>query len=302
MGDNVTQVWRDIEIAVPHLFSWHEVLAYLNRSPSECLHRVTNDEVWKCVDLAGQRVLLRVGVKNEDTLRVAYLSDCLGDHQVVQYVREWFDLDRDLAPFYALAESDSLLQPLTLAHRGLRIVGVPDLFEALCWAVIGQQVNLAFAYTLKRKLVETYGDSMTLNGTQYWLFPRAESLASASVSDLRALQLTERKSEYLIGIAQKMVDGGLSKQGLQALGSGSAAERELCRIRGVGPWSANYVLMRCLRWQDAFPIQDAGLHQAVQRRLGWDRKPTLAELEELSRGWEGWRAYAVFYLWQSLLS
>jgi DNA-3-methyladenine glycosylase II len=119
---------------------------------------------------------------------------------------------------------------------------------------------------------------------------------------LRALQLTERKSEYLIGIAQRMVDGRLSKQGLQALGSGMAAERELCRIRGIGPWSANYVLMRCLRWQDAFPIQDAGLHQAVQRRLGWDRKPTLAELEALSRGWEGWRAYAVFYLWQSLLS
>src|SRR6185437_15663346 len=73
------------------------------------------------------------------------------------YLTEWFDMDTDLGPFYGLAAEDPLLKPLAERFRGLRNIGIPDLFEALCWGILGQQINLAFAYTLKKRFVETFG-------------------------------------------------------------------------------------------------------------------------------------------------
>ena len=77
---------------------------------------------------------------------------------------------------------------------------------------------------------------------------------------------------------------------------------ELLKIRGVGNWTAQYVLMKCFQRTEAFPLQDAGLHNAIKRLQGLDKKPSLDEITELAKPWSGWEGYATFYLWQSLLS
>ena len=76
------------------------------------------------------------------------------------FVEEWFDLSRDLQPFYTLAEDDEILDGVVSAYKGLRIIAVEDLFEALCWSIMGQQISLHVAYALKQKLVTTYGESI----------------------------------------------------------------------------------------------------------------------------------------------
>ncbi|KJB85203.1 hypothetical protein AZ66_26120, partial [Paenibacillus sp. E194] len=183
---------------------------------------------------------------------------------------------------------------------GLRIIGIPDLFEAMSWGIIGQQINLAFAYTLKRRLVEHFGKRITCDGNTYWIYPTAHDIASLTVQDLQQLRMTERKCEYLIHTAQLIADKRLSKEMLLAAGDFKQAEQMLTQIRGIGPWTANYVLMRCLRMPSAFPIDDVGLHNAIRHRLGSDRKPTKSELREMSEKWSGWEAYATFYLWRYL--
>lgn len=130
---------------------------------------------------------------------------------VAQYVKEWLDLDRDLRPFYRMARTDELLSPLVKRFDGLRLVRIPDLFEGLCWAILGQQINLTFAYTLKRRLVQSLGESRQVGNQSYWFFPEASRVAASSVPFLRALQFTEKKSEYILGIARDMVEGRLSK-------------------------------------------------------------------------------------------
>ena len=94
-------------------------------------------------------------------------------------MRDWFDLDNDLKPFYAMAETDPLLQKAIDEFYGLRNIGIPDLFEALCWGILGQQINLTYAYTLKRRLVETFGSSIEWEGRQYWIFPEPEDYFEA---------------------------------------------------------------------------------------------------------------------------
>ncbi len=176
-------------------------------------------------------------------------------------------------------------------------MGVPDLFEAICWSILGQQINLPFAYQLKGRLVENYGQSYEWEGQTYWQFPEPAAIAKTTVEALFALKITRRKCEYLIGVAQAMLEGKLSKAKLLAERSAKAAEKTLVAQRGIGPWSANYVMMRCLRYPDAYPVGDAGLQNAVKRLLMMDRKPTEAELYELAKPWAGWEAYATFYLW-----
>lgn len=62
---------------------------------------------------------------------------------------------------------------------------IPDLFEALSWAIIGQQINLTFAYILKKRFVENFGESLTFKGDTFWLFPNYEKIATISVDELK---------------------------------------------------------------------------------------------------------------------
>lgn len=219
---------------------------------------------------------------------------------IAAYVRDWFDMDRDLRPFLELARRDAVLSAAAERFGGLRIVGIDDLFEALCWGIMGQQINLTFAYTLKRRFVERYGASASWNGRRYWAFPSPADIAAIDPAELRELQFTGRKSEYVIGTARLMAEGKLSKEGLLAMPDWTAMEKALVGIRGIGPWTANYVLMRCLRMPAAFPIEDVGLHNALKFVLGRETKPSIAEIKELSSPWGDWKAYATFYLWRLL--
>lgn len=290
----------EIVIQTPELFNFTEVLVYLSRSPLECLHRVQDGKVYKLLEIEDNKVLVEIREKHENELRVRFIDGTIGSpEQVKEYIEDWLDLNRDLAPFYELAEKDEMLRPLIEEYGGLRIIGIPDLFEALCWAIIGQQVNLPFAYTVKKRLVESFGEYTEWGEERYWLFPKPEVIAKLTEDDLKELQLTRRKSEYIIHIAKLMCAGGLSKGSLLKLDHEQTV-KQLLGIRGIGPWTAHYVLMRCLRDTSAFPIGDAGLQNALKHIMNKSTKPSLEEMRELFKPWKGWESYAVFYLWRSL--
>jgi len=295
-----------IAIPLPETFSFDETLSYLTRSPAEILHRVEDRTVYKLIEIESKPALLAISEPGDGSglnVRFVHGASLPSDAAVqaaVDYVREWFDLRTDLGAFYDMAAGDSLLGPLTGEFAGLRIVGCPDLFEALCWAVIGQQVNLPFAYALKRRFVETFGEHIDYDGSRYWLFPKPRDIAAAAALELKRLQFTGKKAEYVIGIAQLMESGELSKESLLALSDFQEAERRMLAIRGIGPWTAHYVLMRCLRDAAAFPIGDVGLQNALKRLLQRAEKPAPEEIRRIFAPWQGWEAYAVFYLWRSL--
>ncbi|MHA6533101.1 DNA-3-methyladenine glycosylase family protein [Paenibacillus sp. BAC0078] len=292
------------ELPLPEFFDFDVCLEYLNRSPLECLYRTDREGVTRYFNLDNLPVLIRLTVPEGSKLRVTLLHGTTpgpaAQEWLARYIMEWFDLERDLAPFYRVAEADPLLQPLAVQHRGLRIVGIPDLFEALCWAILGQQVNLAFAYRLKHQLTAAFGKSLEWEGQTYYEFPAPEVFAEVELEELCALQLTRSKARTVLEVAALIASGGLSREDLLAMPSPEAAEQRLLQIRGVGPWTSQYVRMRCLNDTTAYPVGDVGLQNAVKFLAGMDRKPTPAELLQLSEPWRGWEAYATFYLWRAL--
>lgn len=300
--------WKDdydrITIEVPAAFRYAQNLHYLTRSADECLYQVRSDCIYKVLPLKDCTPIIELSAGAHDTLLLRFVggsSPSLTSERaaVVDYVRDWFDLETDLQPFYAMVKADPLLSPVVSDFSGLRLMGIPDLFEALSWGIIGQQINLKFAYTLKRRLVERFGRSVSAEEERYWLFPDPQDIASLDVSDLTPLQLTTRKAEYLIGVAKLIAEGKLSKESL-AQQDLVTATRTLVGIRGIGPWTAHYVLMRCLRHPSAFPIDDVGLHNAIKHVLQLEKKPSKQEIARLASSWTGWEAYATFYLWRVL--
>lgn len=298
--------WRDngkeVILITPKEFSFDESLVYLARSTNECLYQVSGHKVDKVVSVNNEKILIEIGKNENENIEIYFVNTIPKKSTrlaIAQYVWEWFDLDTDLTPFYKLAEREPLLTKLVNEYHGLRVIGISDLFEALCWAIIGQQINLTFAYTLKRRLVESFGEYIEWKEQKYWLFPTPERIAKLSIDDLKELQFTGRKAEYIIEVAKQMSSGNLTKSMLIAMDF-KDAESELIRIRGIGPWTANYVLMRCLRDPSAFPIQDVGLHNAIKQQLHLERKPTIEEIQQISAAWKGWEAYVTFYLWRSL--
>ncbi|MBU8593987.1 DNA-3-methyladenine glycosidase II [Bacillus subtilis] len=300
--------WHEVNdvivITLPEIFDMNANLGYLTREKNECMYEIENNIITKVIAIGEIRSLVQVSVINNKQMIVQFLNDSRPVEQwkreeIVKYIHEWFDLDNDLTPFYEMAKADPLLKMPARKFYGLRVIGIPNLFEALCWGVLGQQINLAFAYSLKKQFVEAFGDSIEWNDKKYWVFPPYERIARLTPTDLADIKMTVKKSEYIIEIARLMASGELSREKLMKMNF-KDAEKNLIKIRGIGPWTANYVLMRCLRFPTAFPIDDVCLIRSIKILRNMNRKPTKDEILEISFSWKKWESYATFYLWRVL--
>lgn len=290
-----------MEISLPPEFSFKECLHFLERSPRELLHKVEGDAVYKLVNYESEKILFKVS-SSDSRLIVDFPIAVPNDEikqKIERYIIEWFDIDKDLKPFYEMATKDPFLSHLAQQHYGYRIVGMPDLYESLVWAVIGQQINLSFAYTLKQQFVREYGKKLVFKDKEYFLFPEPGIVAYLSMEDLLKIQFSRQKARYTIGISEAFLDGTISKEKLKGLSLIDAKEK-LMKIKGIGNWTANYALMKTFRHPDAFPLEDAALSNALRVFLQLDRKPTLNEIREVFVRYKDWEAYATLYLWRSL--
>ena len=306
--DFPVEKWDDagasVFLRLPEEFDFAKCLKFLARSPDEPCHLVNQSTLYKLLKLDHHPILLKIQPRNENVLSIEFLTERPIKSiraKLAKYVWDWFDLETNLKPFYRMAKDDGVLKHIAISCYGLRIVSIPDLFEAICWAIMGQHINLNFAYILKKRFVESFGERFRIDDRIFYLFPTPELIAKQTVSRFRQLQFTAKKSAYLIEVAKKIKEGALSKKILLEKDSFKSAKKELMRLHGVGKWTAEYVCLRCLKDPAAFPVDDVGLQNAIKRQLRLTAKPTVDEIYKFSRPWKNWQAYATFYLWNSLL-
>ena len=292
-----------LSIRTPADYNFPECLRFLKRSSLEVLFEVEHDAIHQAIQINNKIFVLKVYFKNQKMLiHVQHEKPNRTEaKQIKDYIKDWLDIEKDLTDFYFFAKKEKLLKKPVETAKGLRLIGIPNFTEVICWAIIGQQINLTFAYSLKKRLVENFGTVFIFNEKKYHLFPKAARLAQFKIEDLRPLQFSNSKAKYLIGVAQHISEGKINKAILQQLNY-EDAKAKLIELKGIGPWSADYVLMKCFRHSTAFPIADIGIHHAIRNQLGWDRKPTIPEIEKMIEHWPSeWMGYATFYMWHSLL-
>jgi DNA-3-methyladenine glycosylase II len=288
-------------IPVPKEFDFDLNMHFLQRSPKEILHSIGESEVTKMLKVGEELVLFKVGFEARQL--VIHFMNAKPSPVIIeyikQYVTEWFDLESDLRPFYKMVGEDKLLKDLVKKFYGYRIVGQPDLFESLVWAVLGQQINVHFAYTIKQRFVEQFGEKLEHEGRFYYLFPNAISVSALTSEQLLPLQFSRQKAAYTIGIGEAFASGKISKEKLKGLPLIEAKE-ELMKIKGIGNWTANFALMKTFRYPDAFPLEDVAIHNAIKNLKKMKEKPTLDQVKRVFKKYKGWEAYATLYLWKSL--
>lgn len=294
---------HSINIDSPSEFSFEECYTFINRSVNECLHFASKNKIRKLLKVSGKFLLIEISEKSKNEIGIKFLNTKPAEEEVFfvkNFVQDWFDFSSDLKPFYEFAVKDKLLKKVALKYSGLRLIGIPDLFEAMTWAIIGQQINLSFAYKLKKNFVEKFGERFSFDKSFYYVYPSPEKISKINKGDLLKIQFSKQKAEYVIEAAKAIVGKKISKEALQKLSFNEAKEK-LCELKGIGNWTANYVIMKCLRNPNAFPIEDVGLHNAIKNNLNLKLKPSIEDIKIMSSKWNGWYAYSTFYLWRSLI-
>jgi DNA-3-methyladenine glycosylase II len=160
-----------------------------------------------------------------------------------------------------------------------------DLWSALVFQVIGQEVSLAAAGAIRGRLEALHDGRL----------PTPAELLATDEEALRGIGLSRAKVVYLHDLAARVVDGRLDFERLPALDD-DAARNELTQCKGVGRFTADGVLMLALRRPDVWPAADLALRHAVARVWGLDGPVSVAEVDALGERFRPWRTLAAVYL------
>ena len=207
--------------------------------------------------------------------------------------------DQDLQPFYDFAKSDPVMANLVDSFYGMHQSLSLSVFETIAQAILGQQLSASVARVIRGLLLETYGSKLELEGETHYAFPRPETIAVATVDELRGLKLSQRKAQYLHGLALAELAAPDGLDQVQEL-TDEEVVKEVTSLKGVGMWSAQWVLSRALGRADAFPVGDLALKRIVSQLYFGGEAITDAELGEYSYRWSPFRSLATSYLFAAL--
>lgn len=284
-------------IALPPGYRVADVLAFHGRDTAGVAEQVHGNGLRKGVLLDGVPTLLDIGFDaGQARCRVAF--DGAPPAALAARAREALlnvlGLRIDPAPFAAFAGADPLLGPTIARQPGLRIVQSATVFEALTWAVIGQQINLGFAIALRRTLIGLAGRR---HADGLWCYPEAADVARLAPHELTSRKFSVAKAETLLRVARMVEDGSL------VLERGRDARQvadELLAIKGIGPWTVNYVLLRGYGYPDCSLHGDVAVRAALHRLGASADRPSVAHAERLLERYAPHRTMAAAYLWASL--
>jgi DNA-3-methyladenine glycosylase II len=286
-------------------FPFDLAMQYLRGSPSRIVERVSEHCYQRPMAVNGSPAVLTVEPPDErlSELQVTLRGDGVSaeaEARVRPIVERTFAARADVQPLLdSMPDHDEVGQELIANFRGLRPVLLPDLFETIVWAIIGQQINVIFAAKCKRAFVERFGTRFGVDGQSWMLFPSPDQVVQIEETQLAEIQFSRQKSRYILNLAREIVVGRLDLEALLDLPPLAAQER-LEQLTGIGRWTAEYVLMRGIGHPDVIPAGDGGLRRIVGQRYGMGRLASEDEVRSIAVRWAGWRSYFAFYLWFTL--
>jgi 3-methyladenine DNA glycosylase/8-oxoguanine DNA glycosylase len=268
-------------------YDWESVLAFFRAHQVPELESVDSKGYERAFATQGRRLgLLRVthNGPRKRTLRLDLTNVPVNAvATVTKSVRHMFDLDAEPKRIADGMKSDAYLSKLWSLYPGLRVAHSWDRFETLVRTILGQLVSVSFGRTLTRELMQ-YGTRVRHPKTNepIFLFPTPEQLTSCDLSVVRTSEMRRTAIRAVASLVRNKtipLDGPASSKELKKI---------LLSIPGIGPWSAEYVAMRGLGDDDAFPATDYGLKQEIKRHP-----------EMNINNVRPWRAYAATALWKT---
>lgn len=288
---------HSFEIALPTGYP----LAYLRRALSRDPHSLTDrldDDTYTTVvrlgaDPSPVMIKLRLGDSRVRVDVAESASDPKTNPAAHALVIALLGLEQDAAAFARLARKLGLAR-LVAGRDELRITQTPSVFDGLLWAIIGQQINLPFAFQLKHRLTALASRPFAQG---LYAPPTPAEIARLEPEQLKPLQFSRSKAGYVIDTARLITRGELDLDALRTM-SATRAERTLLAIRGLGPWSVNYLMMRALGFADCVPLGDTGVTSGLRTLFKLEDRPDIEATKRLMMVFSPYRSLATAHLWQ----
>lgn len=286
------------QLRLPGHFRRPSVLAYLGRDPSSLYERVDGHLFRFAFRSRRGPVVVHAELGEEVVscrLAGAGVDDPTAPFTAHRLLRRYLGWVIDPLPFEASAETRPLVRRLVAERHGLSIPQTPSVFDGLVWVIAGQQVSLAVAFALRRRLGRVCATAVD---DDLWLPPRAEDVAALDEETLRSRSWSQRKTEYVQDISRAVVSGELDLQDLQRA-SAVRIESTLLARRGLGPWSVHYLMMRSFGLADCVPVGDAALRRNLRRFFELEKGPDAETTWSLMATFAPFRSLATFHFWAS---
>src|SRR5476649_2170456 len=286
-------------INLPAGYRRDDVLAFHGRDTLALSEQITPTTLRKGIVQDGAAVLLDVVF---DDTQASCRAEIDGDEtagmreQLHGALLNILGLRIDPAPFAQLVARDALIAPLLQANPGLRIVQSASPFEALTWAIIGQQINLSFAIALRRSFVLQAGRQ---HSGGLWCYPAVADAARLNIDDLTSRKFSRAKAETLLRLARLVDDGELALELTPSRGVDEVSAA-LLAVKGIGPWTVNYGLLRGYGYADCSLHGDVAIRTALHNLIGGDARPDIAQTEKILFQYRPHRTMAAAHLWASL--
>ncbi|HLJ82257.1 MAG TPA: AlkA N-terminal domain-containing protein [Ktedonobacterales bacterium] len=279
-------------------FSLERTVAALRRRIANIVEVYEDSEYRRVVTLDGKLCLLAVRQCAPNTVRVRALDGPLSmadQIRVAALLDRMLGLSFDLAPVQRAINGDERLGQVLAQVPGLKPPGYDSLWTTLLCVVPFQQVSLDAGMSILNRLVVATGSAREHAGRAYYAFPSPERIAAADPDLLRQCGLSWIKVRTLMGAAEQIASGALREEEIARLDDEEAV-RLLTQLPGIGPWSAQIILLRGFRRLGVFPVGDSGVNGTLVKLFQVDAKQAEVRLRALAESLGPWKGYLYFLL------
>jgi AraC family transcriptional regulator of adaptative response / DNA-3-methyladenine glycosylase II len=274
-----------------------EVLGYHARDPESACEKSEGNRIWKALLMPDGPAVLEISLEDEGAWCRVHAARKMGRESLAQLhaaALRMLGLNNEVALFEKRVTGDPALSVFA-RRKGLRVPTIPTGFDGLCWAIIGQQINVKFAGALRREIVQLGGEPCEGGMIAH---PTPERVVDIGAAVLTKRRYSRSKADYLVGAAKEVAEGRLDIEGMPD-GSAMSAEKTLKAVRGIGVWTARYAMLRG-GFADCAPVGDSALATALQRVHKLDERPDHEAVHAMMQRFAPHRSLATCHLWASL--
>lgn len=287
----------NISVPLPPNFRSRDFLAFHSRDNQAIAEEVKIGSLRKGIVWASQPACMTIEFEGHHAYAQLHTDGTLTATDGARFesiVNHMLGLTQSIEDFERAYQSHPLLGPLIRERTGLRVPQSFSVFEALSWAVTGQQITVSAAVSLRRKLIQV---ANIKHSSGLACYPDARTVANLNESALRQAGFSRAKTHTLLTLSQQIEAGELSLElGGEPL-SLEAIIRRLLKIRGIGPWTVNYALLRGLAWLDGSLHGDAAVKRGLKILHGASEDFTEKQTQEWLADFSPWRALVAAHLW-----
>lgn len=204
-------------------------------------------------------------------------------------------LNWNLRGFYRIAKHDSHLSPLMIEFKGLKPPRFPSVFEALVNAISCQQLSLDAGLQIQNRFAQYIGKNIRDSDGTFYAFPIPDDVANCSISELKKLGYSTNKSKTLIELSSRIISDKTLFNNLEEKANDEIV-KFLCQFKGIGRWSAEYVLLRGLGKIEMFPGDDVGASKNLQILLHHKNKLDYQQISKITKKWFPYAGFIYFHL------